>query len=127
MRPVLGVVEGGGQFPLVVHQTPAGLLPAVLAGEVALRHSRQGGANVLGGHYALCRIPPLGERVKTHIGLAAAGGTIVPVEIEVGHHRGVGNYHLAVFPFHRHTPPGGVGEGEVLCAAQGKVHIILRK
>ena len=49
------------------------------------------------------------------------------MEIEVGHHRGIGHYHLAVFPFHRHAPPGSVGEGEVLCAAQGKVHIILRK
>lgn len=34
MRPVLGVVEGGGQFPLVIDAAPAGLLPAVLAGEV---------------------------------------------------------------------------------------------
>lgn len=72
MRPVLGVVEGGGQFQLVIDAASAGFLSAVLAGEVALRHSRQGGANVLGGHYTLCRIPPLGERVKTHIGLAAA-------------------------------------------------------
>lgn len=34
LRPVLGVVEGGGQFPVVIDAAPAGLLPAVLAGEV---------------------------------------------------------------------------------------------
>ena len=57
IRPILGVVEGGGQFPLVVDAAPAGLLPTVLAGEVALSHSRQ-------------RIPHLIRRLAVKTGAA---------------------------------------------------------